>query len=328
MEYFSHRYPEYKPTLPSKIIEILNKVSSERLIPAKGLNIQQMSYALKEFGFGARIYSRTEYAEFDALLSCYVESGLPLIIAMDNLEEGGAIAHAKLCVGHEQVTAEMLDHLSPYPISNTELLNTANDNRIIIYDYDYIDKQFLFIDDNLPVYQKASLAAPAAHYNKTSWDDCSLTYFIVPLYPKIYLEAFEAKNYILQFLLVGPVPINPDSELLMRAFLTSTRSYKDKLAYNPNFSADVKDLILETVMPKFIWVCELSSKALMRENKAYGLVILDATEANTFFNKALIIAAYQDKVINIKADTGELQQKDLHLDSFDIFENNLKQFFV
>src|SRR5690606_10836696 len=52
MEYFSNKYSDYQPVLPSKIIRTLNQVSSERQIPSKGLNIAQMSYSLKEFGFG------------------------------------------------------------------------------------------------------------------------------------------------------------------------------------------------------------------------------------------------------------------------------------
>ena len=328
MEYYSHRYPEYRPILPSRIIQTLNKVSSERQVPSKGLNIQQMSYALKEFGFGARIYSEEQYGDdFNLLLSCYVESGIPLIIAMDNRPDGGSIGHALLCVGHEKVLPEMIIGLTEYPIANNYLNETAKKNKITFYDYDTVNKQFLFIDDNMPVYQKAYLGRPAAHYDNT-WDNVTISYFIVPLYPKIHLEAYQAKSFINYFLLTGLVPIANNTELLQRTYLASSRSFKDKLAINKSFTQDVRDIILETSMPKFIWVSELSNKTLMAGQKANGLIILDATEANTSFNKPLIIAAYQDKVINFEGDTGILAIIDLHLDEFDIFENNLKPFFV
>ncbi|MBU1718207.1 MAG: hypothetical protein KKA07_03950, partial [Bacteroidetes bacterium] len=45
MEYFSHKYPEYKPVLPANITETLSLVSSERQIPSTGLDIQQISFA-------------------------------------------------------------------------------------------------------------------------------------------------------------------------------------------------------------------------------------------------------------------------------------------
>ena len=70
MEYFGNKYPEYRPVLPSDIIKTLKQVSSERQVPSKGLNIQQMSFALKEYGFGTRIYSRHQYgSSFENLLS-------------------------------------------------------------------------------------------------------------------------------------------------------------------------------------------------------------------------------------------------------------------
>jgi len=64
----------------------------------------------------------------------------------------------------------------------------------------------------------------------------------------------------------------------------------------------------------------------MKEQKANGIVILDATEANIYFFKPLIVAAYQGKVINFEEDTGKLVNKKLTLNDFVIFENNLKPF--
>jgi len=324
MEYFSHRYADYRPIFPSRIIQTLNKISYERQIPTKGLNIQQMSYALKEFGFGTRIYDREEYGEFEQLLSCYVESGLPIVIAMGNRPVGN-IGHALLCVGHERIKPAAIDAVTFHPIVNKVLRDTAAKNNITFYDYDSVNKQFMFVDDNHPVYQKAYLAAPAAHYD-ANWHNCTISHFLVPLYPKIYLEAFEAKNFIARFLIIGPEPLANDTEVMQRTYLASSRSYKDKLAFNNSFSPDLRDIILEMSMPKFIWVAELSTKGLMKEKKANGLVILDATEANTSYNKPLIIAAYQGKVINFEAHSGDLINKNLPLNDFVIFENNLQLF--
>lgn len=70
MEYFGNKYPDYSPVLPSKILKVLNALSVERQVPSRGLDIRQMSFALKEFGFGARIYGRKDYdSDFDKLLS-------------------------------------------------------------------------------------------------------------------------------------------------------------------------------------------------------------------------------------------------------------------
>jgi hypothetical protein len=327
MEYFSARYPEYRPVLPSQIIKTLNQVSAERQIPSRGLNIQQISFALREFGFGTRIYSRDEYRnDFERLLSSYIESGIPLIIAIENRYSGGNIGHALLCVGHEKVTEMQIDGLNPLDISEDTLNRLYKKKDIIIYDYDEVRKKFVFIDDNHPAYQKATLEGPALHYNSSDWHSCKITYFIAPLYPKIYLEAFEAKNFVLNFLVFNSVPLIEKSEIVLRFFLTSTRSFKDKVAINKEMQGDLKTLILTTVMPKFVWVAELSSKDLIKRKLANGLIIIDATEANTLSFKPLILAAYQDNIAYFDANNSNLENNVFPLRNFCIFENNLKNF--
>lgn len=328
MEYFSNRYPDYKPLLPSKIIQTLTKVSSERQVPSKGLNIQQMSFALKEFGFGTRIYSKEEYGdEFEKLLSCYVESGIPLIIAMDNFPHGGDIGHALLCIGHNKISDVEIDALPLYIIPDPDLRAETIKKGIDIFDYSSIKKGFVFVDDNYPVYQTAELENPAGHY-EAAWHNCRISYFIVPLYPKIYLEAYEAKNYILRFLITGPEPIAGNSQTVFRFYLASSRSYKNALAINDTFQDDLKNIILESSMSKFIWIAELSTKDLIKElpPQATGLIILDATEANISFNKPLILAAYDNKLISLNEKSAILESNILPLRPFSTFHNNLKNF--
>lgn len=325
MEYFSNKYSDYQPLLPSKIIRTLNQVSSERQMPSKGLNIAQMSYALKEYGFGTRIYSKQQYTtEFDGLLSCYIESGIPIIVAIDNRQKGGNIGHALLAIGHAKIENNEIDILPPYTL-NTSLTVALATRNIVLYDYDAITKDFVFIDDNHTPYQKAPLLQPAKHYDP-EWQNCEVTYFIAPLYPKIYLEAYEAKNYIRNFIINGPEPIYNGSQILLRFYLASSRSFKDAIAKNNTLQEDLKGILIESSMPKFIWVAEVSSKDLIKEKKANGIVIVDATEANIYFNKPLILAAYQDKLILFDENSGTLESNVLPLQAFRIFEQNLNDF--
>src|SRR5665213_946410 len=92
MEYFGHRYPEYNTVLPSKIISTIASLSYERQIPTHGLTAMQISFALKEFGFGVRNYERDAYKEdFKRILYYYVESGMPLIATLENETLGHAV---------------------------------------------------------------------------------------------------------------------------------------------------------------------------------------------------------------------------------------------
>jgi hypothetical protein len=325
MEYFSNKYSDYKPVLPSKIIETLNKVSSERQVPSKGLNITQISFSLKEFGFGTRIYDRNQYKDdFDSLLSCYIESGIPLIVAIIN--NTGKIAHALLAIGNEKTNDGHVDAIASMAINNADLKTIVTAKSITIFDYADIEKDFIFVDDNQPVYQRAKISSPAAHYIDPEWHSCKIYYFIVPLYTKIYLEAFEAKNFVLRFLITGPEPIADNSQILLRFYLASSRSFKNSISKNATIQIDFKGLLLEASMPKFIWVAEISTKDLIKQKKANGMVILDATEANLYFNKPLILAAYQDKMISFDESTGKLESVLLPLPEFSIFEQNLNFF--
>jgi hypothetical protein len=328
MEYFSTRYAEYRPVLPSKIINTLNKVSVERQIPSRGLSIPQISYALREFGFGTRIYAREDFNEdFEKIISCYVESGIPVVIAVDNRDDKGNIGHAMICIGREK---NHTHHFAAIPeikfdTENKKLADAVAVKKLRLFDYDDIKKNFVFIDDNKPAYSKATLEKPCLSYWQDDWQKCKTKYVIVPLYKRIHLEAFEAKKFITNFLLIGPYPLQDDQEILLRVFLTSSRSYKDKLAHNISFSTDLKEKIIGSALPKFIWVGELTTKDLIQQNKAKGVVLLDATEANTELNKPLILAAFEGNVIETDTGLGELVRKPLPLTDFLNYENNLTE---
>lgn len=337
MEYFSIKYPEYSSVLPSKLNKVLSSTSSERLVPSRGLAVKQISYALKEFGFGTIIYSRDEYKDnFENILSCYIESGIPLIIAIETPKHitNQYIGHAMLCIGHIQIEEYMIDALPEAFIKSSELSNIVKEKKIKIFDYDNIRKQFIFIDDNYPPYQKAFLNKPTEHYNGAIWPTCEITHFIVPLYTKIYLEAFQAKTFVKSLLLKGPVPIPNDSEIILRTYLCSSRSFKDCLIKNDTFNSDLKEIILELPMPKFIWITEISDKATIKQKKATGIIIIDATEPNTNDYKPLIIAAYQNRLLKteltkdcLKKDVFYYELKDfsLPLSKFNIFNISLKE---
>jgi hypothetical protein len=306
MEYFGNKYPDYKPTLPSKIVHTLKKISYERQLPSKGLLIHQLSFALREFGFGTRIYSRNEYGdEFDSLLSCYIESGIPVIAAMENK----TIGHALLVIGHEKIDATK--------VGSDSIPET-------IYDYNAIKKHFIFVDDNHPIYQKAPIETPALYYNDGRWKDCKINYFIVPLYTKIYLDAAEAKSWAFQFLqyLFKFLHCSINNSVL-RLFLASSRTFKDTIAFNATMQDNLKIFLMESVTPKFIWIAEISTKDLIKQNLANGIVVFDATEKNTSFWKPLILAAFKDNVVDLDK-TGKLTKKTVPFSNFKIFEHNLK----
>lgn len=328
MEYFSSRYAEYKPAPPSMIIQAIKSRSNVRQIPSEGLQVDQIGFALREFGFATKIYSRIEFGDipFRRLFSTYIESGLPLIVAMDNNHQMGTIGHALIAIGHTSTTDQLIDNLPVSQELDSYLNNLIGQQGIQFFDNDDVPRRFVFIDDNMPPYQLQDYETPGLHYNDPDWEACRITHFIVPMYPKMYLEAVEAKSHIKTLLLEGNFPIVSGVEIFLRLFLTSSRSYKDYLARESSFNADIQDFILETPMPKFIWVAEISDRANIKRKQAHGLFILDATEPNLENYNALIFGGYQDTFCYPDHASKELIINSLTLGTFNIYLNNLKGF--
>jgi len=66
-------------------------------------------------------------------------------------------------------------------------------------------------------------------------------------------------------------------EITMRTFLASSRSYKDYVCRS-NMAKEMREMILNLYLPKFIWVVELSTRDGLKNNYAEGLLIFDSTE--------------------------------------------------
>jgi hypothetical protein len=305
LEYFGNKYPEYRPSLPTQINEVLGKFSTERLIPSNGLTAGQIAYALKEYGFGVKIYSRNSYTtEFEKIIRIYIESGIPVVGVIQNAT---GIGHALNIIGRQNITQQAIDNL---PSSKTIGTNVK------VYEFEQLEINYCFVDDNYPPYQLTKLQTPTAYYSDPKWIGCQITSIIVPLYPKIYLEAGEAKK--LAFAVIEALNLIANREILIKTFLASSRSFKNSIALNVDLNIDAKELLLSTVMPKFIWVMEISDKTLVMSNQISGMVIMDATEPK----RLGVIAAIIENMYIIN-DLTTFNKISISLPPFSAYDNNL-----
>lgn len=320
MEYFGNKYPEYKPILPSDIHQILSFRKPERQVPSMGLDLMDLSYALKKFGFGSKVYSKKEFGDhFFNIFKIYVESGIPVVTIL----QSPTIGHAVLCIGRREFNERDLLTIKPLEVP----LKDASKGSILLYLNSRIEREFVFIDDNWGPFQQANLSTPCAHYGSKDWDPCQITAFVVPLYPKIYLEAYQVEKYLLNYIKnYLQNHFKGGEKIFFRMFLASSRSFKQHIAKNLSLNVAVKEILISCTMPKFIWVAELSDVDLIKEKKGNGLIILDATEVNIVDNKPLILSVFQNLLTIWNDQFGELEDIPLHLDYFDIYINNLKGF--
>jgi hypothetical protein len=314
MEYFSERYSYYKSVLPSEIINKLNIISDERLLPSQGLNASQIAYTLKEFGFGSKSYSRDSFGDLSAIMLLYIESGIPFIANLDNhnfieneVSDEDPIGHAVVVCGKEKIEL------------NTASWNTASDGR---FHTEEIERKVLVMDDNQSPYRLINLKQPYADSEDPKLRHFEFSSIIVPLYPKIYLEGVQAKALAMSIVNDENLGYSYPKETVFRFLLSSSRSFKGHINGLPDLNSDIKILTLSTPMPKFVWILEIyECKEALMEEVSCGFVVIDATEVNKNSSDSLLIASYIDKTITFAE--GKLLPLELNLEGYRLFTNNL-----
>ena len=256
--YFSQRYSRYAEKWPYEVSQLTHDVSTGRLVPSKGLTAFQVTEMFSNFGFSPEIYIRDQHRKmFDQLLYMYIESGLPVVAALSNH------SHAITIIGH----------LSDFNKTPTEF--PASSDAYLL--------GFIANDDNFLPYHaiRKDLPLPSdGHWSRFEVEEIDT--FIVPLYEKIHLSAehvIELSNAILTDNTLG---LNSQSSLLKyddivtRTFLTSSKSFKRKRR-EKTVPFGIANVYCEMAMPKFIWVCEISTHELFKEGKIVGEILFDAT---------------------------------------------------
>ena len=322
MEYYGNKYPEYTPIKPSDVIEALRTNVADRQLPSNGLSAESLTYAIKEFGFGPRLYHAGAFQKLHNILGCYVESGIPMPVALSNRKSVDAgkvdecVDHAVLCIGHETVTEDMIDDAVCSKLEGC----CGVSGKIDILDYDDIDKKFVFVDDNFPPYQMDYLSSPTNRYNASIWKACEIESIIAPLYDKIYLEPYKAKEYVKALIKTRRFKHLCGKKITMRTYLCSTRSYRDYVRRSA-MSIDMKKCILDIFMPKFIWVSELSDVAGLKSQDVCDLILLDATAIQTDYYEPLLVA-FANQVCHIRnRNTNAVQAKPVSFGRFKSYSN-------
>ena len=111
--------------------------------------------------------------------------------------------------------------------------------------------------------------------------------------------------------------------IILRLLLTSSRSFKHSAAVNTTIDRKVRDLILYTEMAKFVWVAELSNLELYPDKKAFGLILLDATEANENSLDAMLFMVHSNNFITLN-QRRVLESYSIPFSTFETYFYNLK----
>jgi hypothetical protein len=325
LEYFCWSSTIYRRVMPSEILQLVQQKIEVRTLPSVGLDTNTSVYILKASGLATNIYYNDEENEFRQLLSCYISSGLPVILNLKNNNHED-LAHAILAVGHSITTHQQIDQLQVSTEKDTQLQYQLNAKQIRIFDNDDLNRDIIMIDDNFPVYQSGTFKRPTRYYRSKQWADHAIECCIVPLHTDIRMDVIIAKRYIKEMILHAALEIPGNTDVFIRTFLTSCQAYKEYVLKDADMTPAVRDEILNLVMGEYIWVGEISTKQLIKQRKAQGIVILDATEPNTEYYRAIIFAAYGDAYHIPHPVHRELEEERIPIGHFKIFINNLNKF--
>lgn len=311
MEYFGHKYPEYKPVLPSVIINKLNERSDRRMLPSNGLTPEQISYALKDFGFGTLIYTKEDDdKDFLIDLAVYIESGIPVIVAVVNAD--ATYAHAFLMIGRETTDKE-------------KLLGLFSSRQKLIPFYSS-GRKYIVQDDNLNPYAQITLDNPGINYEATSaYASYQIQSFVVPLYRKIYMEAKAARNFMSLIFKDSVYGSKSSKKHIFRPFLASSRSLKQHLALQDEMDGDLKEFILALSMPRFVYCGEFIDEDDAPNGMVSSLIILDATEVCDNWEDSFIFAAHKKQVFfsGLFNNRHQIIPLDFPFTSYRMYQKNL-----
>ncbi|MDE7216846.1 MAG: hypothetical protein K2N20_01985, partial [Helicobacter sp.] len=117
--------------------------------------------------------------------------------------------------------------------------------------------------------------------------------------------------------------------VVIRIFLTTSRNYKASRFQTLEKSYKITDRI---PMPKFLWICEISTEEQYRNGKACAEIVLDATASKRDGFESIILLRYPEKFAYKNFDDSlQKLEKDMKLNrssmeiEFDSFKRNLKE---
>ena len=310
LRYFSNKYHLYPETYPFQVVSLTKDYSLGRIIPSSGLYVWQMAEALRRIGRPTLIYTRTRFKDFDHLLYTYIESGIPVLAGLKD--------HVVVAYGHRS------NFSTSFPGSDAIFTSAYNE-------------AFVINDDNGVPYQllhkigHVSGAGPQS--SKYKFDE--IVDFIVPLHEKVFLPAESFQTVVLAILekdsVFGFKALSPSLQshrLVLRFFLTSSKSFKKHLGTRKMGNPVVEEAYRNLPLPHFLWVCEISNVDAFSRHEVYGEILWDATR-NAREPNGWIALHYPEILVVDMGSALNQQQALIRFDlqnstTYPVYKNNLQ----
>lgn len=320
LDYYSQRYSEYKYILPSEIADIVVKNGYERTLPSKGLGYAIITKVFSEAGFYPRLYGNDmfqEMSKFKRIMHYYIESGIPVALGVKSIINN--TAHSIVCIGHGKIREDIIGK-KKHAVYDDEFKE-----HIWIIDSADLCTEYIIMDDGQSPYsnyqwevQEQEIFSPIK-YTLGKYEPVTL---MVPLYKRMFLEAEDAYDVCTTALCSNVIGIRrfcpqlglKDNPAIIRLFMASSRNFKHRrISGFGKTNEEVRARYIETLFPRFVWVCEIYSKESYCEKKVIGEIVVDAT-ASPYDNDKILIAHYPYFIMARKIE--EMDKTDIESDDF------------
>jgi len=180
-------------------------------------------------------------------------------------------------------------------------------------------KSFVAIDDNYLPY-KLIKKNQSDYYNFSDIDS-----FVVPLTDKMYLTSKIVREKVLGLFKIRNPPINIDNESVIRIFLTSRKSYKEKINKNQSINGSLKEIILRLELPRFVWIAEIYNINEYEDKLVSKSIIIDSTAGQYDYEPWLLLHDNQ-KVIFFDIEQNSFSKMNCEIQPYQNYINNLTCF--
>ena len=295
MKYYGNEHTGFRDTNIGEIVEHLAEQPNRKL-PSKGLNLPQIAEIFKYYGLTPLIIKKEKGKEevFFREMCAYIESGIPLIAAI-NVKE-----HIVAVIGHGRIKSIVSGGKEGF-IDHTEMIDSLIVN-----------------DDNRVPYYCIKKHAQQGDEEYTADD---IDFIVVPLYNRIHLEYSIVYDRVKKYLLTKNLDI-PDSPII-RIYLSSANSVKEKAYQNKEMNDNLKDILLRTEMPRFVWCVDIASFESYAKQKTEARLIIDSTASASEESPWLVTHDRKKIVYYSEGDWTEIA--DCQIEPYTLFTNNLKE---
>lgn len=297
MRYFSNKFHRY-PELPLGYVSNFQLGKSSYIdIDGCALRIEDMAEILRTQGYIPLLLNQSESYKngVDSIIEemyAYLESGFPLIGVNNNNKHAFVIVGVEKEFNYTPNTNNFEISVCKDALNNQDnAADVSNDTYDIVPVSSFYRGMIVNDDHHLP-YRSIDLC----NIKKMGYSIGTINSVIVPLYDRISLTYYKAKDFLIRWIYSqGPKILNWNIEkkIYYRIFLTSHNTYKEYII-GENIENKIKNDLMRLETSKLVWCVEIYSPDGLKNKKVDYIMLLDSTSSRD--DDSIIIYATGNKL--------------------------------